>query len=228
VGGRRQLAAGLAAALLLAACGPERTPLPVVPVATETPPPSTVAVRLRYALDETAAAALGPLVDGLRAVGEVSIVSTVDAQAAEVLLSAVPIADGSALERPFPAWIALDETQPPLNQPGIASEVRAALDAVASGAQGSESARAVRTALANAGFPDGVTLRINGALAQTTALSAFGIRLRDSADAPHLSVRYGADMGEGGVGGFAVTLYVWAAPGQALRLNEDGLPVPAG
>lgn len=228
MGARWQLAAGLAAALLLAACGPVPTPLPILPVATTLPAASTAPARLQYALDDAAAAVLGPLLDDLRAVGDVRMGSPVALGSADVVLSAAPIAEGSALAAAFPAWVALDPSQPPLDQPPIAEQVRLALTVVSTGTATPEAARSARVALANAGFPDGIVLRVDKPVAEAPALAAFGIRLQQAVDALHLSLRYGADVGQGGIGGFRVALYAWTAPGLALRLNDAGLPVPMG
>lgn len=183
--------------IFLAACGPEPTPFPVDVLDTPTPLPAETAAPagIRYALDANTTGAVADLAQ------------LAAAAAVETLAGAVNPADlgmrfdlaaaygdlPGGTRSPVTPHVALvvDTRRPPLDDPLFADALRQALDPPAiitalnlAGASadfsGAGDRAAVRSALANAGWPDGVAARLGygaapGAQVIAEQLRAYGI-----------------------------------------------------
>lgn len=154
---RPSLIALLAGALLLAAaCEPEATPLPVLPVATTPAPEQTAEASARNTVmvDALTLRLLPEVVrERLDAVAEVVITADIAADGATgPTLSILPFAGGAPTGFNLPVAARLDLTQAPLDDAELAAALTGFLTA--------RYANELRLALANAGFPDGVTLTV--------------------------------------------------------------------
>jgi hypothetical protein len=175
--GRRSIAF-FVCALLVAGCGPTPTPFPVQPIVTTEAPEPTQAVaaetsepvRLRYGILPNAAD-YAPLNSLQTDSVDVSIVSAGESQANyDALMGYGMYEDWQVVDdgKP-PVSLLLDVTRPPLNNPAIREALESAIrvpDVVASLAipgievlqEPPTDTTSARTALANAGFPSGITL----------------------------------------------------------------------
>ena len=151
----RRLALALAALLMLAACEPDPTPLPVVPVVTAA------------AADATAPASArdGVMVDSftlrwlpaearerLEAAADVAEVDVLPPATGGPALSALPFEGGTPAGYHLPLAARIDVANVPLNNPQVSLAFTQFLT--------TRSADALRLALANAGYPDGLTLTV--------------------------------------------------------------------
>ncbi len=190
--------------LLVCACEPEATPLPVnlEPAATITPTAvsPTEAQTLRYAVSPDTLAYIAPA-DQQQISSHAALV-TLDAQPNpedlgtqyEIAVALGDWADSTAAPSPLTISLAIDTALPPLDDPVLADIVRRAADpqqmvlalafpATQAASTNSSDPLALRAELANAGYPDGFDLSIASeitpaadALAQT--LAAINIHAR--------------------------------------------------
>lgn len=155
---RHSRTAFLAVALLIAvaACEPEPTPLPVVPVATTPAPETTDEASVRPALTVDALT-LRLLPDEARArleaAAEVVEANGMPLPPVGSALSVLPFEGGTPTGFRLNVAAQLDLAQPPLNNPQVASAVIQFLS--------TRSSETLRLDLANAGYPDGVTLTVS-------------------------------------------------------------------
>ncbi len=226
---RRSCAAALVVlgALLLAACGPDPTPLPVVPVETapaaeQTASPAADVLSidaLTYAMltDEERAA--------LERAAEVRVVEAITADTAAPALSVASFAGAQESTYNLPVAARLNVSAP-LDNPAVAQAVTGFL-------MGETGRDVLRLALANAGYPDGLVLTYTGSpaiAARSVVMSGDRpIRWLLADDSSNANVEVGAGAGaaalleSGGVQLGALPLHLTA--GWRLYVDDAGLPV---
>lgn len=192
------------AALLLAACEPEATPLPVdiVPTSAPTATPGA-ALPVRYAMDANVLAAM-PDADyaAIAAQADVVVVEPPYDEAVigsqyDVLLVLGDLPNATTTEQPLTITLAINPAVSPLDDETLATLVRRRLDtaqmAQALGIPGvqafpneTDSIEAQRTALANYGMPDGFDLTVGTLHAVSTEplIAMFGAINVDVREAP--------------------------------------------
>lgn len=219
--------AGAALLLTLAACGPDPTPLPVLPVATTPAPEATQAadalpvvtvdrLTLRLLPDEARVR--------LDAVAAVTTVESVADGAAGPAVSVQPFEGGTLTGYGLNVAAMLNTTTQPLNDPSVAAALIGFLT--------NRPADPLRLALANAGFPDGVTLTVAADPRVfplvITGLDSGPIRweLAPAGTTASVTVAAGAEadtmIGQGGLLVGALPLY---GRGWQVGRGDDGLPL---
>jgi ABC-type transport system substrate-binding protein len=150
----RSLIGLLLAAAILAACTPTPTPLPVVAPPTHTPIGTAAPQGIRYLFDPLT---WGYFRDELPPAAQVTLLESIpESQTAplsehDVVLTVYELAGTQRTDYALSWALILNAALPPLDDPSVREIVRAALDP-------SRAADALRIELANAGYPDGVTL----------------------------------------------------------------------
>jgi hypothetical protein len=231
--GARRLTALLAASMIaLVACSEERTPLPVVTAAPTPTPASTaqVAPEVRppvFHLDVVAESELGTRIWETFA-GAQMIVSdapdTADGADAAIGRQVNSGADSPAVPvLVLPAALVLNAGQPPFDDLAF---LEMAADTLSGLAAGTLPAQYSRTALANAGFPDGITLTAGRApVDQTGNLREAGWNLTTSSSQENVPVQVlwgtaAEDASENPqtrlIRGFSMTLLAWVNPASAV------------
>ncbi len=232
-GCRRRSAVLLAAGVLalLAACGPEPTPLPVVPATAAASPEATTGLPAdALAVDRLTLDLLPP---GARERIEASVALIVApgplTDPGPAALSVLPFAGGQPSDYRLPVTMRLNSALDPLTDAAVAVALTAWL--TAPDARPAEAA-ALRAALANTGYPDGVTL----SLAAEPALRPLWAAWLDNGpvhwtpvaagEDAHLTLAVGdkadALLASGGAALDGLPLY---AAGWQVAAGEDGLPV---
>lgn len=231
---RRRCAAALVAsgALLLTACGPDPTPLPVVPVATApaaeqtAPPAADVLLIDPLTLGMLTAEARAQL----ESAAELRAVETFPSDYPGAALSVLPFAGAEVAEYTLPVVARLNVELAPLDDPALAQALR---DWLTSVGRGQLDDLALRLALANAGYPDGLVMRAvaNPAVmaAALPLLNTGPLRwlAEPGAEDAHLEIGAGAEsvaLLEAG-GGLFGTLPLYLTPGWRLTADSAGLPV---
>lgn len=153
VPGFRRLSLGLLTVLALASCGPEPTPLPVVPVTTA-PAVEATAAPDALPIVQVDALTLRLLPDDARvrldAVAALEIVESVDTNSPA--LSLFPFDGATPTRYLLNVSSQINTDLAPLNAPTLRAAVTAYLN--------DKVADPLREALANAGYPDGLTLTV--------------------------------------------------------------------
>jgi hypothetical protein len=197
---KRALFGGIAA-LALAACEPEATPLPVDIVPATSPIATQGAAQtLRYAIDSNLFLIIPPDdVNAIAVTGEIEPISppfldTDLGNRYDILIALGDLPDGTRAPTPITVSLALNTSLSPLDDNALAEIVRRSLDTEAlAAALGIPSAEALphthetpqtlRTSLANAGLPDGFDLNVASLYAPGTEavgeqLAVIGIETR--------------------------------------------------
>lgn len=222
----------MAAALaLLAACGPEPTPLPVVPVAVTSAREATAEVIVETLVVD--ALTLDLLPAGARARLEASAAITIApaplTNPGPSAVSVLPFAGGLPGGYALTSALRVNPDFPPLTDAAVAEALTTWL--TAPGERVAEAA-ALRAALANAGYPDGIMLSLatEPALRPLWAARLDGGPVRwtpaaAGADA-HLTLAAGsaaeALLADGGIALDGLPLY---ASGWLVTADRDSLPV---
>jgi hypothetical protein len=151
--GFRRFSLGLLTVLALASCGPEPTPLPVVPVAaTLAPEAAQPADALPVVMLDALTLRLLPDDARVRldAVATLQIVEAVDTNGPA--LSLLPFDGATPTRYLLNVATQINADLAPLNEPALRAAVTAFLN--------DKAADPLREALANAGYPDGLTLTV--------------------------------------------------------------------
>jgi hypothetical protein len=218
---------GVALLLTAAACGPDPTPLPVLPIATTPAPDATRPADLlpTVAIDALTLSLL-PAVDRARLneAADVRAVPGVAEAGAGPLLSIQPFEGGTLTAYGLNVVAQLDVTGPPLNDPALATALTAFLS--------DRLVDPLRLALANAGFPDGLTLTVEAdpALLPLALNGLEGAPIRWALDPDggraNVTLMAGAEadaqIGQGGLLIGTLPLY---ARGWQIGRGDDGLPL---
>lgn len=233
---------GLAAGLLLLACAcdPEATPLPVnLPTR---PPPTEIAATdeapqvLRYAVAPDALPYLSAA-DQAQIAASASLIPLDAPPAAadlgaqyDIVVSLTALPDFTAAPEPLQVSLIFDTSLPPLDDPDIELIIHQSVDPQAIAAAPTPSQSALRSRLANAGYPDGFDLTLlalaPGADTLAALLESVGIHARlvsDSAQPAHLTLTTAPN-------GDALTiltlpLYYRAVDGLSITFTPSGFPV---
>jgi hypothetical protein len=215
-------------ALLLAACAPKPTPLPVLPVATAAPAEATVDAALdALTVDAVTWALLSPeAIARLEAAFDVRVADALPRDSEAPAMSLFPFEGAVPSAYALPAAIRLEPTLPPLDDADVA---QALTDFLAGGA----SPQALRGALANAGYPDGIVLTYTGGPAVAARLLPLAnpgpVRWLPVAERtqPHVQLGVGVEAAALlDMGGFSVpALPLYVSAGWQLGADEAGLPV---
>lgn len=252
VPGRKRLFGIVAGVLLLAACEPEATPLPVnlpttTPALTET---ASAPQNLRYAISANDALYLSE--EDRRLIGQgAELVSFDETSTAEnpvadyeIVVALGSLEDGTEAPDALHISLVLNTALAPLNDAEIAQIVYLGIDpqAIAAalglppeqgGAAPTLTRDALRTDLANAGYPDGFDLTL-AAEVSTVAdlvrqqLGALGIDVRvtpSDADSAHLTMLNTAATGDRILPLLNIPIYYRAVEGLNLSFAPSGFPV---
>jgi hypothetical protein len=243
------LAAGLL--LLVCACEPEATPLPVnLPTL---PPPSPTAgtpAPLRYAV---APDALPYLTDeDRRLISASAQLIPMDSASAsddlgtgyEIVVALGDLPDGTRTDSPLQVDLAVDTTLPPLDNPKLVDILRRAVDPakiVATlnlpypGIQAEtaqvDDALILRTDLANAGYPDGFDVTVSAAPAADALaqlLGTIGIEVRSvttAGEATHLSFVSGQTPPANAIPLYTIPISYRAVDGLNVTFTPSGFPI---
>ena len=219
----------LAGALLLvaAACEPEATPLPVLPVVT-TPAPEQTAEASARTVVMVDSLTLRLLPDAVRAsldaAAEVDEVDAIPALPGGPAISVLPFEGGTPTGYSLNLAAQLDTARAPLDNPEFASALAGFLT--------THNAGDLRLALANAGFPDGLTLpvAVDPVLwpLLESVLSGGPVRwFAVAGDAPaEVTIVAGAQADSMlAAGGLRLGVLPVYAAGWPVALDADGLPV---
>lgn len=219
----------LAGALLLvaAACEPEATPLPVLPVATTPAPEQTAEASARTVLTVDTLT-LNLLPDDVRArlnaAAEVDEVETMTASAGGPAISVLPFTGATPTVYTVNIAAQFDGVRAPLNNPELAAALAGFLAA--------RSTDELRLALANAGFPDGITLSVAVEPALwpllQEGLGGGPVRWVPVANDETAQVIFAAGVEADAVlaaGGALTGVLPLYAAGLTVALDADGLPV---
>gem|GEM_PF-5319248 len=227
--GRSSLIAGLC--LLLAACGPAPTPLPVIPVTATVSLPTIPSIieppAVTYRLDTLAALILGTRVDTLRRSADI-VLSDQPSVPSTVAIVLNPAEGALPFPTTTPYAIVLNPSALPATQSEATTGIRLAIVQM-SDASANTTSQDVRIALANAGFPDGIRIAVGPLPPDVLArLEELGIEAVPSGDElPVLRIEKSpremadsADVFEG----FSAQLYIIAEQRISITFGEDGLP----
>ena len=225
-GFRRRSAVGCAALIglfLLAACEPEATPLPAVPVATSAAAePTEAAAPLPSLAIDTLSLSLLPE-PAQMSLGQAATLQAVEAiPDGAAAVSFLPLPDGQPSAYAIPMWADFAASGSALEDPAVSDALAAFMQTGQGGV--------LRLALANAGFPDGLTLTVavEPALAATLLAPLQGgpIRWRPVLPGATAAVAIHAADVDGAVQIGVLPLNV---RGVQISLTADGLPafVPA-
>lgn len=214
--------------LLVAACSPDPTPLPVVPVET-TPSPETTALQPAdvLAIDRLTYSLLtAEQLKQIESAAEVHVTDTVGADMAGSALSVAPFAGAEVASYTLPLAFWLNNASPPLDDPVLAQ-------AISNFLAGDPDRNALRTALANTGHPDGLMLRYTGSFAPDFIQLLFAadapLRWRAVPEPAEADIVFGAGAGavalmdRGGRSSGSLRLYLSA--GWQLSADSAGLPL---
>ena len=249
--GLRRACFGFAAGLLLliCACEPEATPLPVnLPTLAPPSPTAGTPAPLRYAV---APDALPYLTDEDRSLISASaqLIPLDSAPAAadlgtryEIVVALGDLPDGTRTDSPLQIDLRINSSLPPLDNPTLADILRRAIDPqkiVSSlafpGIQAVSAAPSdvlsIRTDLANAGYPDGFDLTIAAAPAAAALaqlLDAVGIETRVVAsvsEPTHLSFVSGQPPPDNALPLYTLPISYRAVDGLNITFTPNGFPI---
>jgi hypothetical protein len=200
-------------------------PLTQTPVATETAVPGTV----RYALTDMAATILSRQdIESLLVTGTVTIVGTLEETLGYDLgIATQPYADGEMLPRTAELAVEVNAAESPLDDPVIRSAIEAVLST-------DGDPTTIREDLANAGYPDGITLYVTAQppelMAFMTALvnrtAAYSILIQPApSDEHHLLLRLNPEAVDVLIPLETISLYYRASPDLSVTISPNGLPV---
>jgi len=248
---RRLAPVGLAIiCLFAAACGPEPTPLPVVMVTASpspegpTTPVSSPSSTAHYVVDPLAAEFVGVSLSNASGTPVIQIVEMprLTGDPAEIIIGSQPFEGGQSLPTVFLFGISLHHLEM-IDSPELTALLREYLRQLAAedrdASQLTESRRAIRETLANAGYPDGISVSISHAIQSLFQdLESAGIKpVIDGQDSPQLQVLFSDEQremlistqGEDNViYGFMMPLYYAASADLEIRIGSDGLPAFTG
>jgi len=237
--------------LLLGACGPEATPLPVnLPTL---PPPSPTAgtpAQLRYAV---APDALPYLTDQDRSLISASAqLIPLDSAPADsdlgarydLIVALGDLPDGTRTASPLQVDLVVNPALPPLDNPALVDILHRAIDPVKIVAAlnmpypGTQAASAqpadpltLRADLANAGYPDGFDVTVAaapGADALAQLLDAVGIETRivtTAGEATHLSFTSGQTPPANAIPLYTIPISYRAVDGLNITFTPSGFPI---
>lgn len=229
----------LAGLLLLAcacnACEPEATPLPPnlePPIADATAVPTDEApAELRYAVTADTLPYLSPADKDLITAhaGIIPIDAPINpadlGNRYDIVVSLSDFSDASTAPTPLTVSLLIDATLPPLDDSTLANVVRRAIEPDAN-------APALRSDLANAGYPDGFDLTLTseyapGADVVAQALSAIGIdtRITTNPDDPaHITLTTASALADA-IPLLTIPIYFRAIDGLTLTFTPSGFPL---
>lgn len=241
----------IAACWIVAACGPEPTPLPVV-VLTATPLPQSVQSPTSTVTDSIVEYVADPVGAEILAAAfatasempiiQIAAVPQLSGDPSQIIISSSPFDAGQPLLTPFLYGLALDSTDLLPESAEVAQALLDYLRLLAAEARDSvrltEAQRGIRQSLANAGYPDGILISINYAIpALVQELAAAGIEVIETSSQPaQLQVIFSdaqrqaaaAAYGEANlIYGYPLPLYYAASPGLQVTIGSSGLPVIA-
>lgn len=238
--------------LSAAACAPEPTPLPAI--LPTLPPPTTISLTatpapLRYAVAPDALPFLSAADRAAISASAAIVELTAPPNPADlgvqydVIVTTGSLPDATAAPSEFQVSLLLDTTLAPLDDPQLAAALRRAIDPAAiaralgipsapADATPPQTTAALRTDLANAGYPDGfdVTLAANGlpgADSIVQMLAAVGIEARSVAGSPaHLTLTSAAPPADAStLLLYRLPLYFRAVDSLSITFTPSGFPV---
>lgn len=252
---RQRLAPLLVLLLLVSACEPEATPLPVIlptlPAATATPSaPDEQA--LRYALAPGVVPFLSA--DDQRLITSSATIIPLDAPPStddlgsvyDILVAFNEFPESTEAPAPLQVDLRVNTTLAPLDDPDIALIIRQAVDPQAiaaalgippeqASAAPAPSAQALRTNLANAGYPDGFDLTLAAdftagteTIVQNLSALNFEVRLVPAGETAHLTLTSLPAISQEGSDSFDlldIPLYYRAISGLNVSFTPAGFPV---
>lgn len=240
-----------AVCMIAAACGPEPTPLPVVPpTAISLPQNETSPVPIvpdnvvQYIVDPITEEIVASAFAGSLETPFVQVVPIprLTGDTSEIILSSQPFENGQLLPTPFLFGIAIDPVNLPIESleflQGLTEYLRLLAAEQRDDIQLAEAQRNIREMLANAGYPDGVQINLEYAIPSLVqGLAVAGIdAAEDATRSAQLKVVFGDNQRESAateygetnvIYGFTLPVYYAASPDLQFTIGINGLPALA-
>ena len=231
------LAAGLL--LLVCACEPAATPLPVnldleATVTSAAPPPTEAPTELRYAVTADTLPYISP--DDQQLIAAHAQIITLDAPPNpadlggqyEIVVTLDDLADSTTTPTPLTVSLVINSALPPLDDPALAEIVGHAANA-------SADAPTLRRDLANAGYPDGFDLTLAsryapGADALEQRLNALNLQTRITTnpdEAAHLILTTAPTESEAqnAISLLTIPIHYRTIEGLSITFTPSGYPI---